>query len=62
MARSTIPGAGTGGPLQRTVPRIVTACSTIVAMSSSAAIATAAGSSGTLSGVLGRPSSDFELY
>ena len=54
MARSTMPRAGTGGLLLPTLPRIVTAWSTILAMVSST-IPTTAGTPGSSSGVLGHP-------
>ena len=56
MGRSAIPGTGTGGLLLPAVPRLVTSCTTILAVGSSTAITAASGTSGTSSGVLGRPS------
>ena len=56
MGRSTIPGTGAGGLLLPAVPRVVTACATILAVGSSAAIAATTGTTGASSGVLGRPS------
>ena len=46
MARSAIPRAATGGLLLRTVLRIVTACSTVVAVVGSTAMAATAGTTG----------------
>ena len=54
MGRSAIPGTGTGGLLLPTLPRIVTTCSTIVAMVSSTAVAATTVTAGAVSAASGR--------
>ena len=55
-SKSKLPGTGSGGLLLSAIPRVVIACTTILAMVSSAPITSTTVSTGTSSAVLGPPS------